>query len=280
MMSVFWPAVAGLVVALGLAWLGHRLGTHALSGAFAMVACYLISAFGGGWVWGVLVLMFFLTTIIWSHFGRDRKALLLDRLLGHARIGWIQVTGQLGWGCILALLAILGQHFIGFTGAFVGVIAAANADTWATEIGVLSRQQPRLVNNGRLVAAGTPGAVSLLGLVSASGGAWLTGFTALAFYFMIATFDERIWTSSLIWLPIGATLGGLVSSVVDSFLGSVLQGMYYCEHCQRISEDAVHQCGLPAKQIRGWSWLTSQGVDLVASLVSAAITMSCVLLAR
>lgn len=280
MMAVLWPVAIGLVVSLGLAWLGHRLGTHAFSGVLAMIACYLISSLGGGWVWGALVLLFFSSTIVWSHFGRNSKAILLDRLLGQARIGWQQVTAQLGWGCVLALLSILGRHGIGFTGAFVGVIAAANADTWATEIGVLSRHKPRLVNNGHLVLAGTPGAVSLLGLVSAGGGAWLAGFTALAFYFIIAMFDERTWTGTLLLLPIGAMLGGLVGSVVDSFLGAVAQGMYYCEHCQRVSEDAVHHCGLPARQTRGWSWLSSQGVDLVGSLVSAAVTTSCVLLAR
>lgn len=279
-MTVLWPVTIGLVVSLGLSWLGHRLGTHALSGVLAMIACYLISAFGGGWVWGALVLLFFSSTIAWSHFGRDSKAIPLDRLLGQARIRWQQVTAQLGWGCVLALLSILGRHGVGFTAAFVGVIAVATADTWATEIGVMSRHQPSLVNSGRPVPAGTPGAVSLLGLVSAAGGAWLVGFAALAFYFIIALIGEQPWMGVLLWLPTGALLGGLVGSVVDSFLGAVAQGMYYCEHCQRASEDAVHTCGLPARQTRGWAWLTSQGVDVVGSLVSAAITTSCVLLAR
>jgi uncharacterized membrane protein len=279
-MAVWWPAIIGLVIALGLTWLGVRIGTHALSGALAMVACYLITALGCGWVWGALVLLSFLSTIVWSHFRSDHKVALLNRLLGQARIGWLQVTAQFGWGCVLALLSLLGGHSIGFTAAFTGVIAAANADTWATEIGVLSRQKPRLVTDGRPVPAGTPGAVSILGLVSAGGAAWLVGFTALAFYYMIALIDERTWERSLLWLPIAALLGGLVGAVVDSFLGAVAQGMYYCEHCQCTSEDAVHYCGRPARQTRGWSWLTSQGIDLVGSLVSAAITTSCVLLAR
>jgi uncharacterized membrane protein len=279
-MAVFWSVAIGLVVSLGLAWLGYRLGTHTVSGALAMTAGYLISAIGGGWVWGALVLLFFSSTIAWSHFRRDRKVILLDRLLGQAKIGWQQVTAQLGWGCVLALLSIVSRHGVGFTGAFVGVVAAANADTWATEIGVLSRNQPRLVNNGRLVTAGTPGAISLLGLVSAAGGAWLVGFTALALYFINAIFDGRIWAQIFLWLPISAVLGGLASSVVDSFLGATAQAMYYCEHCQCISEAAVHHCGLPARQTRGWPWLSSQGVDLVASLVGAAVTASCVLLAR
>jgi uncharacterized membrane protein len=280
MISVLWPVVAGLLLSLGLAWLGYRLGTHALSGVLAMIGCYLISALGGGWIWGALVLLTFSSTIAWTHFFRYRKAIALDRLLGRARITWQQVISQLGWGCVLALLSILGQYGVGITGAFVGVIAAANARTLATEIGVLSRNQPHLVNSGRQVPAGTPGAVSPLGLVSAAGGAWLTGFTALVFYFMMALFDERIWPSALLWLPIAAMLGGLMASVVDSFLGAVAQGMYYCDHCQCISREAVHHCGSPARQTRGWSWLTSYGVNLAGSFVGAAVTMSCVLLAH
>ncbi|MHB1355287.1 MAG: DUF92 domain-containing protein [Anaerolineae bacterium] len=279
-MAVWWPVAIGFVITLGLAWLGHSLGTHALSGVIAMSACYLFSSLGGGWVWGALVLLFFLSTIVWSHYGCDRKALLLDRLLGRSQIGWQQVTAQLGWGCVLAVLAFQSQPNIGLTGAFVGVIAAANADTWATEIGVLNRHQPRLMNNGRQAPAGTPGAVTLLGFVSAGGGAWLAGFTALVFYFIIAVFDERTWVGALLWLPISAMLGGLVGTVVDSFLGAAAQRMYYCEHCQCACEDAVHHCGLPARQTRGWPWLSSHGVDMVGSFVSAAVTMSCVLLAR
>ena len=119
----------------------------------------------------------------------------------------------------------------------------------------------------------------MLGLVSAAGGAWLVGFTALVCYFIIGLAGSLTWTNALYWLPVGATLGGLAGIAADSLLGGTAQGAFYCDHCQRYSQEAIHTCGLPARQTGGWRWLTNQGVDLVSSLVGCAVTVTVVLLA-
>ena len=57
-------------------------------------------------------------------------------------------------------------------------MAAVNADTWATELGVLSRTPPRLITSGKVVERGTSGGVSLAGTLAALGGAAVIGLAA------------------------------------------------------------------------------------------------------
>ncbi|MCG3134955.1 MAG: hypothetical protein HMLKMBBP_02416 [Planctomycetes bacterium] len=62
--------------------------------------------------------------------------------------------------------------------AFVGAVAAALADTMGTEMGTLSRTEPRSLPFFRKVPHGTPGAVSLRGLWGALIGGILVAVVA------------------------------------------------------------------------------------------------------
>ena len=84
-----------------------------------------------------------------------------------------------GLGAILAILYSLRPNPLLFI-AFVGAMAAVNADTWSTDIGILSPSPPRLITSGRRVTPGTSGAISLPGTIAALLGALLIGLLALA----------------------------------------------------------------------------------------------------
>ena len=71
-------------------------------------------------------------------------------------------------GGIAALAALTGNWT-----SFAGALAAANADTWATEIGRFSPTSPRLITNGARVPAGTDGGMTLLGTTAGIAGAGL-----------------------------------------------------------------------------------------------------------
>ncbi len=69
-------------------------------------------------------------------------------------------------GGVAALAALAGSRI-----AFAGALAAAAADTWASEIGRHSRTLPRLIPNGRPVPIGTDGGMTLLGTAGGIAGA-------------------------------------------------------------------------------------------------------------
>lgn len=109
-------------------------------------------------------------------------------------------------GGVAALAALLGSW-----AAFAGAIAAATADTWASEIGRHSRTLPRLITNGATVPAGTDGGITLLGTVGGlAGAAFIAG---LAFVF------EPL-------APLAVAVAGVFGMFLDSLLGATLQGAF------------------------------------------------------
>jgi uncharacterized protein (TIGR00297 family) len=143
--------------------------------------------------------------------------------------------------------------------AYAGALAAANADTWATEVGALSPAAPRLITSGRRVPRGVSGAVTPLGTLASLAGALVigAGHAALTLHPAAA-------------LRLG--VAGLAGSLADSVLGATLQAVYICQECGQRTEDRRHAHGTAAPAltlVRGLPLVTNDTVNLCASLVGA-----------
>ena len=126
--------------------------------------------------------------------------------------------------------------------AFAGAMAAVNADTWSTELGVLSSVLPRLITNGREVERGTSGGVSLAGTLAAMGGAALVAVAAVSF----PPYQNWLLRLGII------ILGGVIGSLFDSVLGASLQAIYWCPSCSKETErHPTHICGSATERLRG-----------------------------
>lgn len=201
-------------------WLTRR-------GAAAALAVGLATAWGMGWRGCLLLLAFFISSSLLS-----RKTTRNER----------QVIAN---GGVAALAALLGSW-----PAFAGALAAATADTWATEIGARSRAEPRLLTSGAPVPAGTSGGITLLGT--------LGGFAGAAFIGVLAGRGA-------------VAVAGAFGMVFDSFLGATLQGKFECPRCGARTELSGTVCHEPVRAVRGFAWLDNDAVNLAATLAGALV---------
>ena len=216
----------------------------------------------GGIPWAVLLLTFFISSSLLSRAFAVSKFVLAEKFAKGSRRDYGQVLANGGLGALLALLLALLPLEVWPWIAFAGAMAAVNADTWATELGVLSASPPRLITNRKVVERGTSGGITLFGNLAALAGAALIGFGA-------ALFTPDIPALRLMAVFIVA---GFAGATLDSFLGASVQAIYYCPQCQQETESHPrHRCGTETVQVRGWRWLNNDLVNFSCSLVGASV---------
>ena len=263
--------VLGLGLSLLVAVLAYWRGSLTPSGALGAILIGTLVFAMGGLSWGVLLVAFFVSSSALSHYQARAKEPLAEKFQkGHRRdLGQVLANG--GWGALTALAFGFYPHLVCFA-AFAGAMATVNADTWATELGVLSKIAPRLITNGRVVAVGTSGGVTAFGTFIASLGALVIG--ALAFLFLLVAPDplsSMARSGSVLLFPLIITAAGLVGSLFDSLLGATVQAIYYCDFDQKETESARHRCGRVTRLVRGWRWLDNDGVNLLASVLGSLV---------
>lgn len=109
---------------------------------------------------------------------------------------------------------LLGNEIVIFL--FVTSIAAAAADTLASEMGILSKDV-YLITTGKKVVPGTNGGISLRGEIWAFIGSIYTFFIAS----LVFGYFQNIYLS-FYWIPLGIFMG-FVSCQIDSILGATLE---------------------------------------------------------
>ncbi|MBJ6359827.1 DUF92 domain-containing protein [Paenibacillus sp. GCM10012307] len=263
--------VAGLAGSLAISWLAYRRSSLSASGAWAAATMGTAYFVLGGPVWFGTLIAFFISSTLWSKWKRNSRAKHVaetNYAKGSQRDG-MQVWANGGLGLILCAAHAWHPDPI-WLFAFTGVMASVNADTWATEIGALSRRQPRALLSGRVVPAGTSGGVTLLGSLAAGGGAAFIGLCAalLSQAGPISSPGAEVQTqlapAAVALLVVAAALSGLAGAFVDSLIGATGQVMYRCPACGRETERRTH-CDVQTVRTRGWSWMNNDAVNFVSS---------------
>jgi uncharacterized protein (TIGR00297 family) len=217
---------------------------------------------GGGAAWFAALFTFFVTSTLLGRVGRDRKeAVKREFSKGDTRDAFQALAN--GGIAALAALGMLVAPTPWWSGAFLGAMATANGDTWATELGVLSRADPVSLLRFRRVPRGTSGAVSGLGLAATAGGALAIGLIAAAAPASYLTTPARALMVAFV--------AGTAGALVDSLMGATIQAGFRCPRCQRDCEAEVHHCGTPAAHVRGLRWFGNDLVNAVATLAGALI---------
>ncbi len=250
----------GFLLSFLIAYTGFRRAALSRDGMIAAILEGTIIFGCGGWAWGVVLIAFFVLSSALSFYRRREKRSLAEKFAKGSRRDVGQVLANGGLGLLLALpLFLIGEMSVRWLlfAAYIGAIATVNADTWATELGVLSRRPPRLLTTGAVVERGTSGGVTLWGTIVALLGGMAIGLVAALFV-----------GDALRWGGIGA-LSGLVGALFDSLLGATVQAIYYSDKRQKETERACEVDGTPNRWVRGWRWMTNDVVNFLSSLVGA-----------
>lgn len=285
-MNILIGLLLGIFVA-SAAWKASALN---LSGALTAAVLGMIIFGLGGLGWAILLLTFFISSSILSRMFKKRKAALEEKFSKGSRRDAGQVLANGGAAGLFVLLHTAYPQAAWPWLAFAASLASANADTWATELGTLSRATPRLITTGKPVEPGTSGGISLAGTLAALGGSLLVALLAVIFWqgqvitlppdspgWLLALFSSPLPSldvgNALFWFAV-IGLAGLAGSLLDSLLGATLQAIYLCPHCQKETErHPLHICGTPTTLLRGKHWMNNDWVNIFCTLAGAALAI-------
>jgi uncharacterized protein (TIGR00297 family) len=225
--------VVTLIISGGLGAAAYRKGVLDLPGTLVASVLGVTIGLTAGWEYVTLLLLYLVTS-----FGVTRYGYAAKKAAGVAE----GRKGERGWRSVLAngaiptFLAILHLFEIDWPHPwmpsllFVTAIAAAAADTAASELGVLTRDPVLITRPSMRVDPGTNGGVSVRGQAYAlAASAYSVGMAAIVFYLadlLQGGSAPGSW-HDLVWaMPI--TIGmGFISCQIDSVLGATLENDGY-----------------------------------------------------
>jgi uncharacterized protein (TIGR00297 family) len=234
-----------------------------LSGSIAAFLLALIVFGTGGWQWAIPIVTFFVLSSLLSKYGRLRKSAFEQVFEKSSTRDWGQVAAN---GGVAGLVAILAGIFplYDFYPLYLGALAAVTADTWGTEIGVLTKGKTVSMISLKPVEPGTSGGISEYGTIGGAAGAAVVALSGYPWYTELRT-------------TIVVLVGGVAGSLVDSFLGATVQAQYRCDVCGKITERKIH-CEHATELHRGVRWIGNDVVNAVCAMVGVVVAWVLLLL--
>lgn len=295
----------GIAVAIASILAIHGYKKKSLSFSGSLAAFFVgFASMGCSYRFGLLLLLFYYSSTKLTKYKQDVKDRMEEDFKSSGERNWKQVFASSLLAVIVCgtYVAYFGDDanvsFATATGSSVGEttilgislptyiwisqlqcmyvahFATANGDTWASEVGMLAKSQPRLITSLflRKVPPGTNGGMSLLGTgASAAGGA----FIGLVYFVGSFFYRDPVQQSlSPQWgMILFGFLCGLLGSLIDSLLGAVLQATYYSDEKKMIVKNFE---SLPADQRKGIRRIC--GVDVLSNeavnVLSIGLTMA------
>ncbi|HEY5556843.1 DUF92 domain-containing protein [Acetobacterium sp.] len=258
-----------IFVLLSLLFAGVALKRQSLSPTAAVGAFFLAVAlyYTGGPLFLLLLMVFFVSSTLLSHFKASIKDPIEAEL--HAKAGprdIFQVAANGGAALIMGILFVLFQNEA-YVVAVATAFAACNADTWASEIGILSKRSPVSLLSFRPVKRGISGGVSPLGLVASFGGAVVIALT-FGFYELVSGNANEF-----LLFQIGLiTFGGFMGSILDSLLGGTIQAKYISLKTGELTEKPTYE-NKPNPLHSGWRFVNNDFVNFASSLLVSILVL-------
>ena len=172
--------------------------------------------------------------------------------------GLMATIGALMWYCTgkISSLILLGA-----------AIAEATSDTFAGEIGRLSKRPPVSIRTLTPVPKGLSGGITLLGTATAFISSLVIGLSWSIF------FKDYLGSKSDFWLALSViTLTGFMGCIVDSYLGACAQAHYKDPDTGELTEKEYKE-GQKLELVQGVRWIDNDMVNLLSNVFSAVFAL-------
>lgn len=254
----------GLLCSIPIAYLAFKKGLLSFTGYIGAVIIGTLLYFFGSIYLSAIMVAFFVSASVITKFKHLDKDFLKDINEKNGGRDYGQVFANGGLGLCYAFLFYITKSepfLIAYTAAF----ASANSDTWSSELGVLSKSSPWSIITFKRAERGMSGAVSLLGLFAAGFGSF---FISSVFFLGYIVFYG--WRAELPYYFILIGISGILGSLIDSYLGALIQGKYKCVVCGKTTEKKQHH-GKKTIKIKGFEIVNNDVVNFISSLMASIL---------
>ncbi len=251
----------GLFLSLLISVFSFKMKFLTISGSLStFILAFLIYGFGG-WQWTLPILSFFVSSSLLSKIREKKNPLVSNYFEKSGSRDFYQVFANGGLGGVLVVINHFCPNMIWYL-TYSGIIASTCADTWATEIGTMTKHKTFNILKFRPVEQGSSGGVSFTGFAGS-----LLGALFVSLISVLWIDNNRI---DFILLIVSA---GFTASVIDSILGASVQIQYKCTECKRIVDKKMH-CEIETEWYRGIKFINNDFVNLAAGLSGGIIAFS------
>jgi uncharacterized protein (TIGR00297 family) len=265
---IIWIVALLLVLSI-LALVFKQLNIGGTIGAF-LLGLAIILAFGFG---GLAIYLFFIIGAAVLAKLNKKNELYEEAEEIQEKSGkrdFAQVVANGGIGFILACIYLLSPNPLILI-MFGASVAEAVSDTFAGEVGLLTRSPVVSILTGRPLKPGLSGGVSLMGTLAALIGSFLIAVLWYSVYYKPAL-------ATISYIAV-ITLAGFVGCIVDSILGITIQAHYWDKSSDRIVEKEYLD-GKKLPLTRGFRIINNDKVNFISNLFSVAFATIFYLLIR
>jgi uncharacterized protein (TIGR00297 family) len=246
------------VLIAGIAYFRHSLNKSGFIAATFFGT--LIYVFGGILVWGTLI-AFFISSSLITKLSENK-----DKKHTEGR-NHLQVIANSLVAIIFSILYYVTKTEI-FLLAAVVAISTSNSDTWASEIGSISKGKTFYIVNFKVAPKGASGAISGLGTLASFIGALFIGIIFIGLY----AITESITFTQILYFGFVITSYGFLGNLIDSYLGALIQAKYRGIDTGTITENKW----LPNEKVvlaSGLALITNDMVNLLSALFASILTV-------
>ncbi|VEU81237.1 DUF92 domain-containing protein [Haploplasma axanthum] len=248
----------GFLLSTIISLVAYRKKSLDLSGLVMAVIMGTLIYFFGTYIVFTLLMLFFISSSIITKFKKDETN-------DHEKRGrnYIQVIVN----SLPALVFCIGYYFTknhSFLVVAAVAIAASTSDTWASEIGKLSKGNVVSIINFKLISKGESGGISLVGTIASLIGSFFIGIAFLGLMIIEFKYSNQY----LIYLII-LIFGGFLGSIVDSYMGVLLQGKFLNKETNTKTEKRVK--GNSYLLVSGFFFINNDVVNFLSTTIVAII---------